>query len=245
MRTVGTAVGMFPETFLSFWNVRRSHAHRRAELTEAWAERSCRASWTPCGLWPSSGHSRSSARKLVRKANLGPHPRPSKSEGETSQEAPALCMHIHIWEAGAREPSSSTASFYRRGKAEGCFCSYRARACTFRPLLLLQDSSSLNYFSVALQLAENIACFCLPPSPLMFQHFEYTQRCWKQKSRKTSLQSWASSLHAAHIMMVCGTGDHASWSRSGSHICGTFQVQWCSPGRHSPSTSGPYFINGS
>lgn len=87
-----------------------------------------------------------------------------------------------------------------------------------------QDSSSLHYFSVALQLAENIACFCLPPSPLMFQHFEYTHRCWKQ-IKKTILQSWAYSLHAAHIMMVCGTGDHASWSRSGSHICGTFQVQ--------------------
>lgn len=49
-----------------------------------------------------------------------------------------------------------------------------------------QDSSSLHYFSVALQLAKNIACFCLPPSPLMFQHFEYAQRCWKQKSRKPS-----------------------------------------------------------
>lgn len=137
MRTVNTTVAMFPETFLSFWNVRRSHARRRAELMEAWAERSCRASWTPCGLWPSSSHSRSCARKLIWKANLGPHPRPSKSEGETSQDAPAICMHIHVWEAEAREPSSSTASFYRRGKAEGCFRSYRARARTFRPLLLL------------------------------------------------------------------------------------------------------------
>ena len=46
-----------------------------------------------------------------------PHPRLRNWEGAMSQDARAICVHIQVWEPQAREPSSSAASFYRRGKA--------------------------------------------------------------------------------------------------------------------------------
>lgn len=92
MRRVTATAGMFAATFLSFWNARWSHAHRHAELVEAWAEDHAERAerHVVCGL--------AAAPEARQNSKPQPHLRLRNWEGAMSQDARAICVHIQVWE---------------------------------------------------------------------------------------------------------------------------------------------------